>query len=256
MSKSIFDNPQYFDQIFDAATEAFETIGVEAFLIGAKARDIWFLPAKAYRFTRDVDWVIANDNEKIFQDLKQYLIQHKGFTALSNDYSLLSPHAIKVDLVPFVGTTLELKGLQEVFERGAKIPKGKNYKVATLPAIVFLKLLAWNNKPEERVKDIQDISEILTRYFDIDSDDIFENHNDLFNERELEDIAARVIGRKISYILGDSDDLKQRIIKILEINTQNPNQSPIARIMSQLTEKLEDEEAHLLAEILIGIKET
>ncbi len=255
MSKSIFDNPQYFDQIFEAATEAFDAVGVEAFLIGAKARDIWFLPSKAYRFTRDVDWIIANDNEKVFEDLKHYLIQHKNFTALSNNYSLLSPHAIKVDLVPFMGTTLELVGLQEVFERGSEIPKGKNYKVATLPAIVFLKLIAWNNKPEERVKDIQDIAEILNRYFDIDSDDIFDNHNDLFNERELEDIGARVIGRKISYILGSSVDLKQRIIHILEQNTQNPKQSRIARIMAQWTERLEEEAIHLLSEILIGIQE-
>lgn len=255
MSKTTFNNPEYFDQIFEDITDAFKAIDVEAFLIGAKARDIWFFPSKAYRFTRDVDWVIANNDEKIFQDLKQYLIQHKNFTELSNGYSFLSPHSIKVDLVPFLGTTLKLEGLQEVFERGAEIPLGKTYKVATLPAIVFLKLIAWNDKPETRTKDIQDIAEILKRYFNIASDDIFDNHNDLFNEQDLDKIAARVIGRKISYILGDSVGLKQLVIQILEQNTQDSFNSRIARIMVQITEQLEEDATQLLSEMLIGLQE-
>lgn len=256
MSKTIFENPEYFDQIFEAFTDAFEAIQVEAFLIGAKARDIWFLPSRAYRFTRDVDWVIANDDEKVFQDLKHYLIQHKNYTLLGNGYSMLCPHGIKVDIVPFVGTTLKLEGLQEVFKRGAETPHGKTYKAATLPAIVFLKLLAWNNRPDERAKDIQDIADIMKRYFALADDDIFDNHNDLFNERELDEIAARVIGRKISYILGDSLDLKQLVIQILERNIEDPNNSRMARIMVQVNEKLEHEAVHLISEMLIGIKET
>lgn len=256
MSKTTFNNPEYFDQIFDDVTEAFTAIEVEAFLIGAKARDIWFFPSKAYRFTRDVDWVLANNDENIFHELKQYLIEQKKFTPLSNGYSFLSPHAIKVDIVPFLGTSLKLEGLQEVFERGAEIPPGKTYKVATLPAIVFLKLIAWNDKPEERTKDIQDITEILKRYFDVASDDIFDNHYDLFEDFELEEISARVIGRKISYILGDSDNLKQQVIQILEKNIQDPLNSRIARIMVQITEQLEEQATHLLSEILKGINET
>jgi predicted nucleotidyltransferase len=255
MSKTIFENPEYFDHIFEAFTEAFQILNVEAFLIGAKARDVWFLPSRAYRFTRDVDWVLANDDEKTFQDLKQYLIHQKNYTLQSNGYSMLSPQGIKVDIVPFVGTTLKLEGLQEVFERGAEIPHGKTYRAATLPAIIFLKLLAWNNRPEERAKDIQDIADIMKRYFDLTDDDIFDNHNDLFNERELDEIAARVIGRKISYILGDSLDLKQLIIQILERNIEDPNNSRMARIMVQVNEKSEHEAAHLLSEMLIGIKE-
>ncbi len=104
-------------------------------------------------------------------------------------------------------------------------------------------------------KDIQDIAEILKRYFLIDSDDIFDNHYDLLDEPDLEKIAARVIGRKISYILGDSSNLKQLVILILEQNTHDPSSSRIARIMVQVTEQMEEEATQLLKEMLIGLQE-
>ena len=60
-----------------------------------------------------------------------------------------------------------------------------------------------------------DIASILDNYFDIASEDIYDNHNDLFGNRELEEIAAYVIGRKIKYIVGNSSDLKKRLERIL-----------------------------------------
>jgi hypothetical protein len=51
--------------------------------------------------------------------------------------------------------------------------------------------------------------------FDLNDNDIYDNHNDLFGDKELDEIAAFVIGRKINHILHNSNQLKDRITHIL-----------------------------------------
>lgn len=75
--------------------------------------------------------------------------------------------------------------------------EGNRFKIATLPSIILLKLIAYDDRPEFRIKDIQDISDIINMYFEIETNIIFDEHYDLL-ERIDEGhgvIASRVIGR-------------------------------------------------------------
>ena len=59
--------------------------------------------------------------------------------------------------------------------------EGKHqFKFCTLPGIVILKLLAWDDRPEKRQGDILDISDILQNYFSMHDQEIWNNHFDLF----------------------------------------------------------------------------
>ena len=146
-----------------------------------------------------------------------------------------------------------MEGLREVFARGTEgvtFDDNATYQVATLPAIVLLKFIAWDDRPEYRSKDLWDIGAILEYYFDCFSEDIYENHNDLFSDRELEEISAYVIGRKIKYIIGESSDLHLRLINIL-----TEKQETIIKIIAKSGEKPEDEVTQILKNLLDGILE-
>jgi predicted nucleotidyltransferase len=89
-------------------------------------------------------------------------------------------------------------------------------KVATLPAIILLKIIAFQDRPEMRLKDPQDIYEIITHYFNLQSELIYDKHPDLFDqETELELISCRVIGREIRNIVSDNRVLQQRVVDSL-----------------------------------------
>jgi predicted nucleotidyltransferase len=257
MSKT-FLNKQIED-VIETLQDVFEEIDINAFLIGAQARDIWFLPQKLPRITKDIDWVIAHSSEKVFNELKDILIKRKGFMPTPNPLKLKSLNGIEIDLIPFdYHETPHFLGLHEIFERGIEdvsFTNGKTYKVATIPAIVLLKLIAWDNLPEYRTKDILDIATILDNYFDLFSDDIFDNHNDLFDDLELNQIGARVIGRKMNDIIIDSPILRNKIISILEQNINSDN-SKIAQIMVTGTDNEATYATTLLKELLNGISDT
>ncbi len=206
--------------LFAALKRTFDAANVPFYLIGARARDVWFLPQKNMRITKDIDWIAASEEAAIFKIIIHQLIEKEHFTPTRNPFTLISPKGMEVDLLPFSENTgRSLEGLREVFERGTQgvtFDGGVLYQVATLPAIVLLKLIAWDDRPDYRVKDLQDIGVILAHYFERFADDIYDNHNDLFENRELNEIAAHVIGRKIRYIIGKSTQLQTRLTDILK----------------------------------------
>lgn len=238
-------------ELFAALKRTFDAAEIPFYLIGARARDVWFLPEKQIRITKDIDWSVATEEKAIFQQIMAQLIHDEGFKSTTNIYTLLSPRGMEVDFSPFFEA---LDGLKEVFERGTEgviFDDNSTYQVATIPAIVLLKFLAWDDRPEHRLKDLRDIAVILDNYFDTFSDDIYTNHIDLFGENmELEDIAAHVIGRKIKIIIGDSEALKQRIIDILTLKKSN-----IAVRLVAGTEKSEATAQQILENLLAGLVE-
>jgi predicted nucleotidyltransferase len=238
--------------LFAALKRVFDAENVSFYLIGARARDVWFLPQKQTRITFDIDWIVASSEKNVFENIKRRLIAQEGFNSTQNPFTLLSSKGTTVDLLPFLETdTQDLAGLKEVFQRGTEnicFDDSSMYQVATLPAIVLLKLIAWNDRPEHRIKDLSDIAIIFEHYFDLCADDIYDNHNDLFEQIELDAIAAQVIGRKIKYIIGDSNDLNHQIIDIL-----TTKQATIAKWMITGTNKIEKNAFLLLQNLLNGI---
>ncbi len=114
----------------------------------------------------------------------------------------------------------------------------------------MLKLIAWDDRPEHRLKDLWDIALILDHYFNRFDEDIYDNHSDLFGDKELDEIAAFVIGRKIKYIIGNSNDLKKRLSRIL-----TEKQSEIVERMSSKNSKPEDIIIRIVQNLHGGIME-
>ncbi len=250
-------------EIFSALERGFEKFGLDFFLAGAMAKDIWMLgihEKTTGRITRDIDMAVLISNRKKYSELKNYLIAHEGFTpSKENAFALIWENKLKgkmitpVDLMPFGDiadadgkvtiegfgfTSIELPGFQEIFETG--LPEmelgGKHkFKVCTLPGIVILKLIAWDDRPEMRKKDIIDISEILEHYFDMTADEIYDSYSSLFDweNSSLPQISATVLGMKMREIAARNKKIWQRLEKILAANTRELNESKMAVIMAE-----------------------
>ena len=110
--------------------------------------------------------------------------------------------------------------------------------MASLPSIILLKLIAFDDRPEKRVKDAIDIDIIIKHYFGLQEDNVYENHNDPFlNEdlvnagTELSEISAIVIGREIKKIINENQILLDRVKNILKAHIQQTAGGRFIRIM-------------------------
>lgn len=230
-------------EVFDAVEDAFSNLGIDYYLIGALARDIWYSKEnRLSRATRDVDFAILVGTEAQFEEAKDYLKAKKGFRdSKGNMYVLFSPNGHQIDILPFGAieidekiqiagtglTSISVNGFCEVYDSGTtevQLDTGHYFKVASLSSIVLLKLISYDDRPEQRAKDGRDVGSIIEHYFDLEAERIYEHHSDLFTDtekdNELQDIAATVIGREIRITVGANSALLQRVKTILKREIQ------------------------------------
>ncbi len=238
--------------VFDALEEAFEKLSIDFYLIGAVARDIWYAKGNAVSTgTRDVDFAVFIANRDDYNRLRKYLVEEKKFVeSKANPFTMISSEGLVVDILPFgeieiddhvkiAGeglTSIQVNGFKEVYESGTEnieFDKGHAFAVATLASIVLLKLISYDDRPEQRLKDPRDIASIIQNYFDLQSENIYENHSDLFDTDNftLQKVGARVIGREIKTIIESNSGLKERIISILKGHIKEADESIFIRNM-------------------------
>ena len=202
-----------YKEILEALERGFSKFGIDFYLVGATARDVWMrgvheVPPK--RATSDIDFGIMIKDSYIFDELKNYLIEVEGFTSYKeNAFVLIWKDKTQIDLIPFgeleqegvatvngTGfTSMNVEGFKEVFEQASEEiqTEDQHFKVCTLAGIVILKLIAWDDRPEMRGDDIDDIAEIIKNYFHFNSDAIWEHHIDLFTDDSNLDERQEVI---------------------------------------------------------------
>lgn len=226
-------------EVFDALEETFSVTGTDYYLIGALARDVWYSRgSKTFRQTKDVDFAILVGSQANYESIKQYLKEKKKFIdTTGNSFVMISPSGVQVYIFPFGeieiddGVSLALEGFKsfkvngflEVYQSGTEkveMQTGHNFEIATLPSIVLLKLIAFDDRPEIRSKDARDIANIIHHFFDLKADYIYGEHVDLFakddDAQTLEEISATVIGREIKKICATNKVLLERVKQILQ----------------------------------------
>lgn len=116
-------------------------------------------------------------------------------------------------------------------------------------------MIAWSDRPEERVDDLSDILKIIEHYHDLKWDEIVEKHYDLLiNERYDELlISAEVLGRNSKLYLQKSEAISERILDVLETNLEDTANSKIARIWAAKLDKEIKYTFSLLSAIYEGI---
>ena len=251
---------------------------IDFYLIGAVARDVWMNGINNIapkRTTGDIDFAVFISKIGVYENLIEYLIENESFQPYKgNAYVLIWNNSIEVDLLPFGAiedenaklsglglANINFQGFTEVYEIGLPTIdlEGKNqFKFCTLPGIVLLKLIAWDDRPEARRDDIKDICDILNHFFSMYDNEIWEYHSDLFSEEnvDLKHISARVMGREMSKIAKKNEALFERINTIMEANTNNIPKSKMAIIMLEYFENTLEESVLLLQQIKFGYNES
>ena len=269
----------HISEMLTALEKGLNKYNIDFYLVGAVARDVWMTAINDIppsRVTGDIDFAVFINDKNTYADLREYLINVEGFIPYKgNGFVLKWKNIIQIDLMPFgeieakpstitvegTGlTSLNMPGFKEIYDTGlpeAELEEKHRFKFCTLPGIVLLKLLAFQERPEIRRDDIKDISKILKHFFDMYADEIYEKHNDLFGDKDinLNWIAARVLGRDMSKIAQLNEALFLRIKKILKKNTLDIHSSDIAKIMAEFFQNTIEENVKLLEQVKIGYLE-
>jgi predicted nucleotidyltransferase len=145
-------------------------------IVGARAP--WILLADhTWRATRDVDAVVRAPTWEAFERLAERL-KALGF-ARPALHHFVSPEGAEVDLLPYGegvvandtivwpdGMVMSAVGLEEAFAASVEreVAPGLRVQVVTAPALVILKIVAYQDRPHERGKDVGDAVEVFERY--------------------------------------------------------------------------------------------
>lgn len=266
-------------EMLTALENGLHKYNIDFYLVGAVARDVWMTAINDIppsRVTGDIDFAVFINDKNTYADLREYLVNVEGFIPYKgNGFVLKWKNGIQIDLMPFgeieakptnitvegTGlTSLNMTGFKEIYDSGlpeAELEEKQRFNFCTLPGIVLLKLIAFQERPEIRRDDIKDISKILTHFFDMYADEIYENHNDLFGDKDinLHCIAARVLGRDMGKIALLNEALFLRIKKLLKKNTIDIHSSDIAKIMAEFFQNTIAENIKLLEQVKIGYLE-
>lgn len=265
-------------EIFDALEEAFSQVGIDYYVIGALARDIWYSRGgKSFRQTRDVDFAVLVGSQRDYESVRNFLKNSKGFVdTRSNAFVMLTATGIQIDILPFgeieidEGVSLagpginsiKVNGFKEVYEAGTvdmQLETGHHFKTATLPSIVLLKLIAFDDRPEHRGKDPGDIADIISNYFELQAEFIYSEHLDLFSgnyeELALAQVSAIIIGREIKKIASANKNLMKRLNRILEKHISAMEDSAFIRLMVSENKSSVEENVKLLQYLLQAMEE-
>jgi len=212
-------------------------------------------------------------NERnIYYKIREYLINKEGFTGDERFFFTLKwQNNIIIDLLPFSEyqtkpstVTIALTSMDViVFNIPYCAPqnlttnssKNKHFNFCSLPGIVLLKLISFEQYPDKKLDIIRDITKIIKHFFDLYTCEIYKKHNDLFssNDINLQYIAGRIIGRDMR--TKTNEDVFFKIKKILEKNAIDIRSSEIAKIMTDVSENTVQENLKILKEIKIGYLE-
>lgn len=235
-------DPAALDILRMVAADAAAT-GIECMIVGATARDIllthrYGIPPRSA--TYDIDFAVAVESWEQFEQLRAMLAARKGFATSSRMkqrlyYGGQNPEqGYPVDLVPFGGIAqdagriawppdmkviMNVAGYQEVLIAAEKVELAPGFvaKVASLPGLAILKLIAWTERGLSNAKDAHDLYQIMTTYADAGNADRL--YNDEFAMLEgagydPEIAGACLLGKDAAVIANDGTH--RQLLAILE----------------------------------------
>jgi len=104
---------------------------------------------------------------------------------------------------------MNVAGFEEAFASSIPIQIEENLtaRVASIPGLMILKLVAWSDRGRETNKDATDIYRLLTAYADAgNTDRLYENEMDLLEAAgfDVELAGAQLLGRDVGHLCSPS----------------------------------------------------
>lgn len=231
-------------------------INVDFYVIGATARDIILsnlhdlIPE---RKTDDLDIAIAITDWSQFQSIEENLPKVKGF-AKSKDQKqrFIYKEVYVIDIVPFGDVAkddgniywppdetiaMSVWGFSEMADSTicVEIEGEFSIQIASLPGLFMLKLVAWKDRHLSGSKDAYDIALLLTNYLDINTERAVEEHYDLYETDEFDQViaGAKLMARDVKLLIRDNKKTLEYLREILIKETELAEES---QLINQLVE--------------------
>lgn len=220
--------PENILETLTLVTTVAEELQIPSFIVGATARDIileYVYQAGIRRATDDIDFGVAVQSWEQYEKLKSAFITTKKFRSDSKMEQRLwqgrGINEMKIDLVPYGGiespagtvtfppTEFEMntKGFAEAYQNSLKleINETTQIRIVSLPGLVILKFVAYDDRPFERQTDLQDIWFVMKNYLDAGNDDRLYADTDLLNDENFNfrTVGSRLLGRDLAYLLNN-----------------------------------------------------
>lgn len=199
------------------------------FVAGATARDLILVNIhgmRAGRATRDMDFGIAVESWDRFAVLKERLAKTGDFASDRRALQRLTWSdpgtgvSVPVDLIPFRGVAsadstiawppgrdivMNVAGFEEALSSSlaVQIEEDLIVRVASLPGLMLLKLLAWADRGLETNKDAADMYRLLTTWADAgNTDRLYEEEIDLLEASgfDMQVAGAELLGRDVALV--------------------------------------------------------
>jgi predicted nucleotidyltransferase len=241
--------PPHLLEIITAFQEVLGEKAYDFLLIGASARDlimdgIYNLGIR--RMTKDVDFALFVPEWDDYHSVREKLMASGRFTATRITHKLMYNQAYEIDIVPFGNIqndqgqytwppdhikAMNVAGFIEINERGLQINTGElHFRVASLPGICVMKLLAWHDRGQQDNRDGKDLGFILGNYIELKYEDLYALHEDLMTAPDFDRfiVTAQILGRDIFDLLKANPTALKQINSILMSETIDEDYSRLA----------------------------
>ena len=216
-------------RVLRAVDNVASSLNCPFFVAGATARDLMLVNVyglRPGRATRDIDFGIAVESWDEFQGLKERMIATGEFAGdLKAQQRLVytdraAGFSIPVDLIPFRGVAsanqmiawppsrevvLNVAGFEEAWASSlpVAVEEGLTVRVASVPGLTLLKLIAWADRGVQNNKDAADLYRLLATYSEAGNfDRLYDQEPGLLEavEFDLELAGAELLGRDVARI--------------------------------------------------------
>lgn len=213
--------------IIREVVRAAESQRLRLFIVGAQARDLllqYVYDLPIHRATDDIDFGIIVESWDEFTKLRDNLIVDKKFQPHRiMRQRLVHESGLLIDLVPFgdleevsgqiswppdFSIVMSTVGFREAYDHSieVRITDGLIVRVASLPGLALMKIVAWDDRRFER--DAQDLGLIMRHYLDAGNQDrVYSEQGDCFDllneEFDYEKASAHILGRDIGRLVTD-----------------------------------------------------
>lgn len=220
--------------------------GWRCVLIGASAPALLVSSEHAHRRTFDADVIVSTKTWADYETLRQAL-EVRGFRRGASS-QMFGPEDARIDLIPFGagivdgnqiawpdGSRMSALGLAEALEtaRPSTVEGTFAVDVAPLASLVLLKLISYQDRPEERHRDVADVIAICEEY-ESDSDRRYDAVGEVVDGEPVTfDVAgAFVLGRALRAI-AHADSLASVGEFFARIPDQNAD--PVRHVVTEET---------------------
>ena len=255
ISSENLNNPLLKD-LLKELSEFFDAINVNFYVIGATARDIILSnlhDLTPERKTDDLDIAIAISDWNQFQSVEKNLSEKEGFTKSKEQKQRFIYKGIYViDIVPFGDVTkddgniywppdetiaMSVGGFPEMANATIMVEIDGEFTIAiaSLPGLFVLKLVAWKDRHLSGSKDAYDMALLLKNYLYINTERAVEEHYDLYETDEFDQIiaGAQLMARDAKLLIRDN---KKTLEYLRAILTKEIKLAEGSQLINQLVE--------------------